>query len=252
MVNKYSFNIEWSEEDQEYVATSPSFPTLIAFGRTEEEALAEGKTALKGFIETCRTNNITLPDSHVRETFSGKLQLRLVKSLHRLAARFAAAEGVSLNTYIADAVRAKVSNEQFGERALNAVRTAVAAVVTMPANRTTTQYTKETETILVQEGTALTVKDRRHKEVLAELIKRQKIHKGRWMLVFELTHLARNVPAQKDGTEQVVVTPATITLIQRVGIAPTTEVNDLTLDASEVNPPHTRRGKSSTKRRARK
>jgi len=35
MVNRYSFNIEWSEEDEEYIATCPAFPGLSAFGETE-------------------------------------------------------------------------------------------------------------------------------------------------------------------------------------------------------------------------
>jgi hypothetical protein len=41
MANRYSFNIEWSDEDEEYIATCPAFPGLSAFGETEEEALSE-------------------------------------------------------------------------------------------------------------------------------------------------------------------------------------------------------------------
>lgn len=62
MANRYPFNIEWSEEDQEYVATCPAFPGLSAFGESEEEALREGKVALAGFIETCEANDLPLPD----------------------------------------------------------------------------------------------------------------------------------------------------------------------------------------------
>jgi len=51
MNNRYPFNIEWSEEDQEYVATCPAFPGLSAFGESEEEALREGKIALEGFMQ---------------------------------------------------------------------------------------------------------------------------------------------------------------------------------------------------------
>jgi predicted RNase H-like HicB family nuclease len=127
MANKYPFNIEWSEDDQEYIATTPSFPGLSAFGETEEEALREAKTALVGFIETHKAHNIPLPEPEGRPSFSGKLQVRLEKSLHRVAAQMARTEGVSLNTYITDAVQAKVSGAQVGNRILNELRLAVAS-----------------------------------------------------------------------------------------------------------------------------
>ncbi|HKZ80541.1 MAG TPA: toxin-antitoxin system HicB family antitoxin [Pyrinomonadaceae bacterium] len=138
MANRYPFNIEWSEEDQEYVATCPAFPGLSAFGASEEEALKEGKIALAGFIETCEANNLSLPEPAIRAASSGKLQLRLPKSLHGLATRMAALEDVSLNTYIADAVRARVAGEQVAKpiieelrRQFAATRTEVASVMTV-------------------------------------------------------------------------------------------------------------------------
>lgn len=62
MVNKYSLNIAWSEDDQEYVATCPAFPGLSALGETESEALAEAKVALDLFIKTCQEKGIPLPE----------------------------------------------------------------------------------------------------------------------------------------------------------------------------------------------
>jgi predicted RNase H-like HicB family nuclease len=154
MANKYSFNIEWSEEDQEYLATCPSFPGLTAFGETEEEALAEGKIALQGFIQTCEANNIPLPEPSVKGTFSGKFQLRLPKALHGLAVRMAEIEDVSLNVYIADAVRARVSGEQVAKSVIEEMRrqfekTQVALASAMPVQ---TRYT-EKETVKETEGT---------------------------------------------------------------------------------------------------
>ena len=122
MANRYSFNIEWSDEDEEYIATCPAFPGLSAFGETEQEALREAKTALEGFVETHKANKMTLPEPIVHEAVSGKFQLRLPKSLHRLAVRMAELESVSLNSYIADAVRARVSGDQVANRVVNEVR----------------------------------------------------------------------------------------------------------------------------------
>ena len=158
MVNKYSFNIEWSDEDQEYMATCPAFSGLSAFGATEEEALHEAKIALDGFIQTYQANRMALPEPIVRTSYSGKLQLRLEKTLHRLTSQAAEAQGVSLNTYIADAVQAKVSGEQVAHRILTEVRMAVASSLTVSPRKT--QYT-ETVRQLSIEGMSVTNGERR-------------------------------------------------------------------------------------------
>src|ERR1051325_6146159 len=124
--NRYAFHIEWSNEDQEYIATCPAFPGLSAFGQTEEKALKEAKIALTGFIETYKANNMALPEPTIHKRVSGKFQLRLPKSLHSLAVRLAHREGVSLNSYIADAVRAKVAGDQVGNRLLHELRELIA------------------------------------------------------------------------------------------------------------------------------
>ena len=49
----FDLHVEWSKEDGEYVATCPAFPGLSALGSTEAAALAEGKVALKLFIQSC-------------------------------------------------------------------------------------------------------------------------------------------------------------------------------------------------------
>ena len=129
MGNRYPFSIEWSDEDQEYIATCPAFPGLTAFGATEEKALKEAKVALAGFIETYKANNMALPEPTIHKRVSGKFQLRLPKSLHSLAVRMAHRDGVSLNSYIVDAVRAKVAGDQVGSHLLNEVRQLIAQTI---------------------------------------------------------------------------------------------------------------------------
>ena len=134
MPNRYPFYVEWSEADQEYIATCSAFPGLSAFGETEEDALREAKIALAGFIETYTANNMTLPQPSVYEGASGKFQLRLPKTLHGLAVRMAHLEGVSLNSYISDAVRSKVAGEQVGTRVVDEIRKLLAETQTTAAS----------------------------------------------------------------------------------------------------------------------
>jgi predicted RNase H-like HicB family nuclease len=61
MTNDYDFAVRWSDEDGEYLATVTEFPGLSAFGATPEEAIAEARTALEGFIETYKERGLPLP-----------------------------------------------------------------------------------------------------------------------------------------------------------------------------------------------
>jgi len=98
--NKYSFNIQYSHEDEGFIATCPEFPGLSAFGENEEEALNEARIVLEGFIESYRENEKSLPEPNYIKEFSGQLRLRLPKSLHESLSFKAQAEGVSLNTLL--------------------------------------------------------------------------------------------------------------------------------------------------------
>lgn len=95
---KYSFTLRYSEDDAGYIAVSPEFPELSAFGESPEEAIAEAKVALELFIETYREENKPLPEPNVMKEHSGQIRIRLPKSLHQRLSLQAAEEGTSLNT----------------------------------------------------------------------------------------------------------------------------------------------------------
>ncbi len=95
---KYSFRVQYSEDDGGYIALSPEFPGLSAFGETPEEAIRESETALELFIEAYYEQSKPLPDPNVLKEYSGQIRARLPKSLHERLAVRAEEEGVSLNT----------------------------------------------------------------------------------------------------------------------------------------------------------
>jgi|GEM_PF-709861 len=95
---KYSFNLRYSEDDEGYIAVSPEFPGLSAFGETPEEAIAEAKVALVLFIETYQEENKPLPEPNVAKEYSGQIRIRLPKSLHQRLSMQAEEEGTSINT----------------------------------------------------------------------------------------------------------------------------------------------------------
>ena len=117
-MNKYSFRILWSDEDDGYIVTSLEFPGLSAFGETEEEALAEAKIARELFIKDMVESGEGLPVPQTAHEFSGQTRLRLPKSLHRLVAELAANEGVSINQLIVEAISEKIGAEKGSKRTL--------------------------------------------------------------------------------------------------------------------------------------
>lgn len=125
-MNKYGFRISWSEEDQGYIATSPEFPGLSAFGETVEEALTEAKTALDLFIRDIVESGETLPEAQTVHEYSGQTRLRLSKTLHRVVAEMAASEGISLNQFVLDAINEKVGVVKAGDCFIKELRRALA------------------------------------------------------------------------------------------------------------------------------
>lgn len=100
MNDKYSVVIQWSDEDESFVATSPELEGLSAFGDTKAEAYQELMVAQEGYIRIFEEDGCDLPEPDKLDNYSGQTRLRLPKSLHANLSREAKREGVSLNTYI--------------------------------------------------------------------------------------------------------------------------------------------------------
>jgi predicted HicB family RNase H-like nuclease len=76
----------------------------IGSGDTAAEALADLEEAMKVWTASCLVDNVPVPEPIREDAFSGKLVLRIPRSLHRDAARLAEREHVSLNQYISNAL----------------------------------------------------------------------------------------------------------------------------------------------------
>jgi predicted RNase H-like HicB family nuclease len=69
-------------------------------GETYQEAFDGLMEAMEGWIETKLENGFTVPEPMDSHRYSGKLVIRLPKSLHARLAIEAEKEGVSLNQYM--------------------------------------------------------------------------------------------------------------------------------------------------------
>jgi predicted RNase H-like HicB family nuclease len=94
----YQVVLEWSDEDDCYLATIPAWDNVRTHGRTLAEASRNAQEVLEMLIESAHASGDAIPEP--QRSYSGKLQLRLPTSLHQRLAREAEREGVSLNHWL--------------------------------------------------------------------------------------------------------------------------------------------------------
>ena len=82
-----------------YFATVREFDGCMSHGNSYEEAFANIRMAMEGWIETKLENGFSVPAPIEDSQYSGKFVLQLPKSLHAKLAMEAEREGVSLNQY---------------------------------------------------------------------------------------------------------------------------------------------------------
>lgn len=109
----YRMGIYW---DNDYWAVEfPELPGLAADSETWEglpQAIEEAKRAwFEGMLE----EGLPIPEPRGMPEHSGKLQLRLPKSLHAQAAQAAEREGASLNSFLVAAIARELGRRSLPE-----------------------------------------------------------------------------------------------------------------------------------------
>jgi predicted RNase H-like HicB family nuclease len=100
VIDKYTYRIEWSEEDQVFIAKCLEFPGLMAHGDSNEEALKEIKVVVTEAIKWLKEDKKQIPEPLGLLKYKGKLTLRVPPEVHKELAIKSAEEGVSINQYI--------------------------------------------------------------------------------------------------------------------------------------------------------
>jgi len=99
------------EEGGGFLISYPDFSDCISDGETVEEALTNGKDALKSTIATLKAKDLPVPSPNGGGVASGKFVARVPKTVHARLSSRAKTEGVSLNalvlTFIAEGLGRK-------------------------------------------------------------------------------------------------------------------------------------------------
>jgi predicted HicB family RNase H-like nuclease len=105
--DRYLKIVEWSDEDQCYVATCPGLMLGGIHGDDEAAVFAELCMAVEEWIQIQEEDKEPLPPPTACKKYSGKFVVRVSKELHKKLAVEAMREGMSLNSYCARRLRAQ-------------------------------------------------------------------------------------------------------------------------------------------------
>jgi antitoxin HicB len=124
-IDRYPFTIRplAIEDGGGYLIEYPDLPGCHSDGETPEQAIVNGRGAVRSYLMSCRKHGdpIPKPSSPVRS--SGQFRVRMPKTLHARLVAEAEREGVSLNMLVVSAAaralgqRERVAPRKKGRRA---------------------------------------------------------------------------------------------------------------------------------------
>ncbi len=98
--SKYTYRVEWSEEDGVFVGRCLEFLSLSAHGKTQEKALRQINSVVAATLRWMKEKHEIIPEPLGLKEFKGNLTLRVPADVHRQLAIRSAEEGISINQYI--------------------------------------------------------------------------------------------------------------------------------------------------------
>ena len=96
-VEKYTYRVMWSEEDEAFIGLCAEFPSLSWLAATPEKTLTGICAVVKECIEEMKQQGDVVPPSLSTRRYSGKFMVRVPPEVHRHLVIEAAESGVSLN-----------------------------------------------------------------------------------------------------------------------------------------------------------
>lgn len=98
--DRYSYRVNWSEDDREYAGLCAEFPSLSWMAESPEAALQGIRNLVKEVVDDLERSGDAPPTPISSRSFSGKFIVRVPPEVHRQLALQAAEQGVSLNRLV--------------------------------------------------------------------------------------------------------------------------------------------------------
>jgi antitoxin HicB len=111
MQRPYLMEVVWDEDY--WAATFPELPGLVAAADRWDELAQKITDAKESYFEAALEAGLPIAEpGDSSEPASGRLLLRLPKTLHRQAARAASRDGVSVNTFLVSAIARELGRRE--------------------------------------------------------------------------------------------------------------------------------------------
>jgi predicted HicB family RNase H-like nuclease len=92
--------VEWSEQDQCYIGTSPGLIVGGVHGKNQAKVFEDICMAVEDAIQVLQKEGKPLPPETANKSYSGKIALRIPPGLHKKLAIKAHQNGASVNKFI--------------------------------------------------------------------------------------------------------------------------------------------------------
>jgi len=99
-VDRYTYRVTWSEEDQEYVGLCVEFPSMSWLDKSQEKALLGIRKVVAETVMDLKRSKEPVPEPLSARPYSGKFMVRVPPEVHRMLVMKAAESGVSLNRWV--------------------------------------------------------------------------------------------------------------------------------------------------------
>jgi predicted RNase H-like HicB family nuclease len=99
------------DEGEHFEAVVAELPDLVEYGETYDEAYSLAVESIQALQADAEEQGRTFPPpmpSHAVSEHSGRVTLRMAKTLHASATKLAALDGISLNSWIVEAIAFRV------------------------------------------------------------------------------------------------------------------------------------------------
>ena len=102
LIDRYTYRVFWSDEDEEYVGLCAEFGLLSHLDDTPERALTGIRELVSHAVQLNLEEGIKSPEPLSTRRYSGTITLRVPPETHRALAMDAAEAGVSMNRLAAE------------------------------------------------------------------------------------------------------------------------------------------------------
>lgn len=99
IADQYIKLVEWSDEDQCYIGSSPGFIGPCCHGSDQAKVYKKLCNIVEEWVEVHQEEGLPLPEAFIKKDFSGKFVLRVGQELHKALAIKAMKSGDSLNNF---------------------------------------------------------------------------------------------------------------------------------------------------------